>query len=154
MNQARHEMRLLMSVKLLQSYIYKCIKRTYSAVQRWKFIIPVIRQESFTYCSGNFVSYFTHTNLEVNMKFVWKATIITKDGTWYNLEGKKAPTCTLSRGPDSGSLLRWITIPLSHLFIKCALPLMSYKFGGSPTQLCNCKTSPPKLKLLDKINVT
>lgn len=53
---------------------------------------------------------------------------------------RETTTWTVSRGPAAGSLFRWITIPLSHLFIKCALPLMSYKFGGAPTQLCNCQT--------------
>lgn len=48
-------------------------------------------------------------------------------------------TWTESIGPAAWSLLRWITIPLSHLFTKCALPLISYKFGGPPTQLCNWK---------------
>ena len=46
--------------------------------------------------------------------------------------------CTLSTGPASGSLLRCTTMPLSHLFMKCALPLMSYRLGGLPTQLCSC----------------
>lgn len=39
---------------------------------------------------------------------------------------------TSSSGPASGSRLRCTTMPLSVLFTKCALPLMSYSPGASP----------------------
>lgn len=46
---------------------------------------------------------------------------------------------TSEAGPLEGSLLRCTTIPLSHLLMKCALPLMSYRLGGSPFQSRICR---------------
>lgn len=48
-------------------------------------------------------------------------------------------TCTWSTGPFEGSLLRCTTIPTSHLFIKCALPLISYRLGASPLHPWSCQ---------------
>lgn len=51
-------------------------------------------------------------------------------------------TCTRSMVPTLGSRFRWMTIPLSHLLKKWALPLMSYSLGGLPAQLLSCQKEP------------
>lgn len=91
-----------------------------STVIKAKIYLPIIQQHGFTYCPCNLIPYLSNTNLK-------QAKVSIFCLVWNQNKHNYANTltCTWSIGPDSGSRLRWITIPLSHLFMKCALPLIS-----------------------------